>query len=135
MRDRPPLWLILAGLLAGLVVTLMYLGNMSFTPIPATTRPGHHSTCCQNDASGSPGLSVAIPDRRPGHPDDQQRSADQGLGAVVAGQLLSVLSDLAAPGPRTAATSAVARRRQASSQFQNDGATRPRNHLTCARCV
>jgi hypothetical protein len=34
MRARPPLWLILAGLLAGLVVTLMYLGNMSFTPIP-----------------------------------------------------------------------------------------------------
>jgi hypothetical protein len=34
MRARPPLWLILAGLLAGLVVMLMYLGDIGFTPIP-----------------------------------------------------------------------------------------------------
>lgn len=33
-RVWPPLWLILAGLLAGLVVTLLYLGNMQWAALP-----------------------------------------------------------------------------------------------------
>jgi hypothetical protein len=37
---RPPLWLILTGLLAGLVVTLLYLGSMSWTPIPGCGAAG-----------------------------------------------------------------------------------------------
>lgn len=38
-RARPPLWLISAGLLTGLVVTLLYLGDMSWTPIPGCGAP------------------------------------------------------------------------------------------------
>lgn len=37
---RPPLWLISTGLLAGLVVTLLYLANMNWTPLPGCGRPG-----------------------------------------------------------------------------------------------
>jgi len=37
---RPPLWLISTGLLAGLVVTLLYLANMNWTPIPGCGGPG-----------------------------------------------------------------------------------------------
>lgn len=37
---RPPLWLISTGLLAGLVVTLLYLANMSWTPLPGCGAPG-----------------------------------------------------------------------------------------------
>jgi len=36
----PPLWLISTGLLAGLVVTLLYLANMNWTPIPGCGGPG-----------------------------------------------------------------------------------------------
>lgn len=36
----PPLWLALAGLFTGLVVTLLYLGNMGYTPIPGCGPPG-----------------------------------------------------------------------------------------------
>jgi hypothetical protein len=39
-RSRPPLWLISTGLLTGLVVTLLYLGNMTWTPIPGCGAPG-----------------------------------------------------------------------------------------------
>lgn len=39
MRARPPLWLILAGLFAGLVVTLLYLGDMGYAPIPGCGPP------------------------------------------------------------------------------------------------
>lgn len=39
-RGWPPLWLVSAGLLAGLVVTLLYLANMSWTPIPGCGVPG-----------------------------------------------------------------------------------------------
>jgi hypothetical protein len=37
---RPPLWLISTGLLAGLVVTLLYLANMNWTAIPGCGGPG-----------------------------------------------------------------------------------------------
>jgi hypothetical protein len=37
---RPPLWLILTGLLTGVVVTLLYLANMSWAPIPGCGGPG-----------------------------------------------------------------------------------------------
>src|SRR5260370_8562001 len=36
---RPPLWLISTGLLAGLIVTLLYLANMNWTPIPGCAGP------------------------------------------------------------------------------------------------
>jgi hypothetical protein len=39
-RARPPLWLISTGLLTGLVVTLLYLANMGWTPIPGCAAPG-----------------------------------------------------------------------------------------------
>jgi len=60
------------------------------------------------------GVSVAILDRRPKHPGDQQRSAGQRLGTVVTGQLLRVLPAMAAAGPNTTAD-ASQRRRAASS--------------------
>jgi hypothetical protein len=39
-RIRPPVWLISAGLLIGLLVTLLYLGNLNFAPIPGCGAPG-----------------------------------------------------------------------------------------------
>lgn len=34
VKSRPPLWMVLIALLAGLVVTLLYLGNMDWAAIP-----------------------------------------------------------------------------------------------------
>jgi hypothetical protein len=34
VKSRPPLWMLLIALLAGLVVTLLYLGSMDWTAIP-----------------------------------------------------------------------------------------------------
>jgi hypothetical protein len=34
VKSRPPLWMVLIALLAGLVVTLLYLGNMDWATIP-----------------------------------------------------------------------------------------------------
>jgi hypothetical protein len=39
-RVWPPLWLVTTGLLTGLVVTLLYLSNMDWAPIPGCGAPG-----------------------------------------------------------------------------------------------
>jgi hypothetical protein len=69
-RARPPLWMVLAALLTGLVVTLLYLGSMGLVPIPgcgpvgATVAqlPGH----CVTLAEGFPLRFRAIDPAWPG---------------------------------------------------------------------
>jgi hypothetical protein len=54
----PPCWLVAAGAGAGLIVTLLYLGNMSSVPVPgcaaSATGTGHPAAGCTTLAEGYP---------------------------------------------------------------------------------